>query len=469
MALKDCLDKFQKAGVPIAKADVDKLAEFIGSGMSDTEAVRALKVEWDSEVVDIASKAQEAGARLNVRSDVLGEVRSFAGKVEQRLRSRLAELQELSRTDGEISTAMQDIDFNEGVIASWEPGGATIDVHNDQDLMTRINQMFFHPATGDNLRAGKLSKGLPGGKTQQDIFDSFREMQQQREDLRMHLIDLLVEGQTITDKLNDMTGKKPDEYFQSVIGFTSGVLTAAQTMPNAKGPANEMLALLKKQPGVTPGELGWLDLETWLQALDKGVVTREEIVAYVQANGIEVEETQYGGEMPQRPHLIGSANSFEEAYTALGIDPNGSELIFDYTNETSAHHFSVIVDEQAGNVSVTPDDGKTWLKVREVINIYGEKQDQTLLHAEDAMIEYILMDSGAGFAGPPMHTGQTLGGGTNQREILLRTPRVDDNTGEVRMSGSLVILFKSCREQRPGWMCSATPQTMAALPSPLRT
>ena len=565
MALKDCIKKFQDAGVPIGSADIKKLEGFIEQGMSDTEAVRALKVEFDNKVVNIISAAKDRGATISTKSDILGEVRSFATAEEKKLRTRLAEIQKLSNNESDLSQTIDDINWVEGIFKNWEPGGASIDIYNDQELMTRINEMYFHPATGDLLRNGKLVSGLIKGKTQQQIFDNFRAIQDKRDQLRKTLMDLMVEGTEITTRLMEMNLRKGEEkleYFQqSPIGFTSGVLTAAQTMPNERGPANEMLALLKKQPGVTQvrkpkfdedgnpildvlpakklrvkggdrtsdvlqnptpaqvkafrqsirmeykenglslgndpltrttwdtkgnkwiwasgqavhtvmeedlarvlkvkpaglsqhnegavakqaiettfPEVDWLGIEDWLKAEGTGIVSRDEIIAFAINNGIEVEETQYGGEMPQTPSLIAEPSG-EGTFETLGIDPRGNELVFDYADENSPHTFTVVLDEDAGNVRVTPDDGKTWLDVDEKISIYGERSDQTMLEAEDAINTYILTESGKGFAGPAMNSGgsSVMPGGTNQREILLRTPRVDGAPDLFRFSGKLTL------------------------------
>jgi DNA repair protein RadC len=91
-------------------------------------------------------------------------------------------------------------------------------------------------------------------------------------------------------------------FYQSTIGFTSGLLTAVQTMPREKGTVAEMLGSLRKRkknkkgvvvttyaPGVTKAEMDWLDLEEWAEAKG-GTITRQEMIDYVRANGIVVEE-----------------------------------------------------------------------------------------------------------------------------------------------------------------------------------
>jgi len=204
MALKDCIKKFQKAGVPISSADIEKLEAFIEQGMTDEQAVRALTVELDKKIVDIASYAASKGAQVQERKDVLGEVRSFAQAEEKKLRTRLAEIQKLTDAGGALAQVSDDINFIESIFRHWEPGGPDIDVYDDTALMTRINEMFFHPATGDLLRNGKLVMGMLKGKTQLQIFNNFRDLQDKREEIRTELLDLLVEGQEITNRLLDM-------------------------------------------------------------------------------------------------------------------------------------------------------------------------------------------------------------------------------------------------------------------------
>jgi hypothetical protein len=57
-------------------------------------------------------------------------------------------------------------------------------------------------------------------------------------------------GQTVSGAIRGVHFGQ-NEFYQKVPGLHSGLMVAAQTMPQAKGPLDQMMALLKKQPGVS--------------------------------------------------------------------------------------------------------------------------------------------------------------------------------------------------------------------------
>jgi len=212
--------------------------------------------------------------------------------------------------------------------------------------------------------------------------------------------------------------------FQSEIGFTSGLENAARAMPREKGNAADMIGTLKKMPGVTKAELEALDVEAWMNA--KGTVTKDELTAYIMANGIEVIETQLGGEHIPTPELTAEPNSDFETYEKYGMEDiwNDEYLysrtsIWDVTDFYSDFTFQMIEDRDAGNISVTPDDGQTWLDIDAPIN------EQTQAHGEDAIEKYILENAPEQkFDRIAENVGQQIPGGTNFREIVLHMPPV---------------------------------------------
>lgn len=74
--------------------------------------------------------------------------------------------------------------------------------------------------------------------------------------------------------------------------FYSAALRAAENLPQAKGNGLQMLALLRKQPGVKEEEIAWLDLVGFLG--DRKGVTREELADYIRANQVQVQEVERG-------------------------------------------------------------------------------------------------------------------------------------------------------------------------------
>jgi DNA repair protein RadC len=122
-------------------------------------------------------------------------------------------------------------------------------------------------------------------------------------------------------------------FYQSNIGFTSGLLTAARTMPQEKGTADQMLALLKKQPGVTKAEMEWLDIEDWFEAKG-GTVTRQEIIDYVDANGIVVEEIQHRGDQAYQGMSLPGARDKRDIFLKMPEVPEDSLI----------HQFQIVKD-----------------------------------------------------------------------------------------------------------------------------
>ena len=149
MALKDCIKKFKGA---IRPADVKRLKELLKSGLSDDEAVRALIVESDEKVISITSRAAKQGATVATLKTAVDDVRSFVGAQEKKLRTRLAEIQKLSSNQSDLSMAMDDINWLEGIFKHWEPGGKAIDIYDDVELddpdqRDVLPSRYWRPAT----------------------------------------------------------------------------------------------------------------------------------------------------------------------------------------------------------------------------------------------------------------------------------------------------------------------------------
>jgi hypothetical protein len=117
----------------------------------------------------------------------------------------------------------------------------------------------------------------------------------------------------LTQQLNNM-GERT--LFQSEIGFTSGLETAAQTMPREKGTAQEMLATLMKQPNVKRREMEWLGLNEW--ALARGSFTREELVEFIGEGGIRIEEQV----LSETPAHIVTVEDVKAAWDEGSFDAN---------------------------------------------------------------------------------------------------------------------------------------------------
>jgi hypothetical protein len=213
---------------------------------------------------------------------------------------------------------------------------------------------------------------------------------------------------------------------QDLVGITSGLLEAAKAMPQKKGPAEQMISVLKKQPGVKKEEMDWIQLEDWIRA--KGYVTQDEIIDFVDKNGIVVEEILLG-EMPtELPTRIQfnpvDPNSLDADWLAdkwnieLEDIISGDVEFYDARDDNHDMYFSVMYDRQWGNVTVLDDDTEQEIPMFDPIN--GQDMDS----AHNAIRSYVLSKTEyeGPFRGPAQHTMYTLNGGFNHREVVFRLP-----------------------------------------------
>lgn len=74
----------------------------------------------------------------------------------------------------------------------------------------------------------------------------------------------------------------------------SATLRAAEGLSMAKGTGPQFLSMLTNTPGVKPEELDWIGLRDFLRGKDR--VTRDEVVAFIRENQVQVVEHRKGGE-----------------------------------------------------------------------------------------------------------------------------------------------------------------------------
>lgn len=259
----------------------------------------------------------------------------------------------------------------------------------------------------------------------------------------------------VTEFTEQLNNQGERTLFQSELGFTSGLLTAAKVMPREKGTAQEMLGTLRKQPNVKQEELDHLGVEEWAEG--KGVFTREELINFIDAGGVQLRETVYAGERIERynPRL---EPADENAYYAAFDDDlrgmqdarfameSGNLQIYDVV-DANLHHdhfFRVYHDTDAGTVNVMTEESYieegegpigSRIKTREKWFELDEALWQSQL--DDAINEYVesreLAPGAKGFAKwtqytlPAPQLGPMQGivrADMNHREILLHLPEM---------------------------------------------
>jgi len=307
MALKDCIKKMKGA---VSDRDIASLEQFIADGLSDEQAVQKLYLESSYNVVQITQRAAEQGAVIANRPDMLAEISSLQAKRADKVRAERVKLEkemrqlhiEYAAIDAMVGWVRKQAMFNNAVGKLRDDRAVEpLDIYDDQQLNTVLSSMLFGAETRELLLDGYL--GLQG-KTPLELVANFKALLVRQAEIGFRRREILVLDSVLIDKLDAVGGRKGETFFQvdqDVLGFRSGLLSAVRIMPQEKGPAKQMIAYLKKQPGVKKQELEWIDFEAWANA--KGTVTREKMIAYVQENGVQVQETQYGGPTLRTPQL----------------------------------------------------------------------------------------------------------------------------------------------------------------------
>ena len=200
MALKDCM---KKLGKPLSKADTELLEGWLEQGLTDDQVLQRYELHIDKTLVDITKRAQAKGAKVSMQRDVLGEVRSFNKARISRINTRLAKVR---AEHGKLSQAYGEINYTEGTIKSWEPGGPPIDIYDDGALVVRFRQMLFlHKAMFRGAGLGQDAGNLKG-RDANELRDNFRAMQANADKIRDDMYTLFLEEVELVNQIEDLSG-----------------------------------------------------------------------------------------------------------------------------------------------------------------------------------------------------------------------------------------------------------------------
>lgn len=118
--------------------------------------------------------------------------------------------------------------------------------------------------------------------------------------------------------------------------FFSALTRAAETAKTAKASAEQWLATLRNTPGVKREEIEWSGVEEWLKSLGRPA-TREELVEFLRANEVQIEEVLKGG--GRRSELQKRHDDLVVRMTAEGFSPDeGDEWFAVEANDGSARY-----------------------------------------------------------------------------------------------------------------------------------
>lgn len=104
-------------------------------------------------------------------------------------------------------------------------------------------------------------------------------------------------------------GTAETRLFQSVSqpAFYSALSRAVEGAKQESAPASDWLAIIKKLPGVKADEITWTGIEEYLQLAGKGKIQKQDLLDYLNANGVQLEETtlfEYPFEVLNEDELI---------------------------------------------------------------------------------------------------------------------------------------------------------------------
>lgn len=187
--------------------------------------------------------------------------------------------------------------------------------------------------------------------------------------------------------------------------YFSGLTRAIEEASTKSAPADQWLGMLKGLPakGVKPDEIFWSGIEDWLR-LQTGKIKKEDVLAYLNANGVRVEETVLGDKTKQseadtiRVRLDALGYDVDQDYDGLGsitYRADDQEFFYDPT-------FNRFEDED-GNV-LPENVSRLALRLVNLAEAEGDEAVQGRVPNGTRYSDY------------------TLPGGENYREVLLTLP-----------------------------------------------
>lgn len=114
-----------------------------------------------------------------------------------------------------------------------------------------------------------------------------------------HLTDTIGAGNVITDEeqmrqiLNNLLQSGEIRTMIKTKGFYSDAERAVEEIKQEKATPQQWLAMLQKNGGLKAGEDKWIGLSDWLKASEKKTLTKQEVLDYIRANKIQIEEVEY--------------------------------------------------------------------------------------------------------------------------------------------------------------------------------
>jgi hypothetical protein len=145
-------------------------------------------------------------------------------------------------------------------------------------------------------------------------------------------------------------------------GFYSGAEHAIITSKQERASGDQWLGQLRNSPTVKPDEIKALGLEEWLKG--QGKVSRSDLLDYVRANSLQIEEVQKSGIPAVRPPLHGAFGALQEALMGGGdFDPAHIEQLGAFQEAVRAEEGFNPAHTEYGHVVLPGTDPQSYHEV----------------------------------------------------------------------------------------------------------
>ena len=138
--------------------------------------------------------------------------------------------------------------------------------------------------------------------------------------------------------------------------FYSNALAAAERVPMEKATPEQWLKMLEKEGGLKAGEDKWIGLSDWLKASDKKTLTRQEVIDYIKANHIQLEEVYYAENADDYAKAMQSyIDEFEQLKSEAGAGDNQFEYAWREMVDRYGDDFELAFEQNGDSIMPTMD------------------------------------------------------------------------------------------------------------------
>ena len=147
-----------------------------------------------------------------------------------------------------------------------------------------------------------------------------------------------------------------DLRFRKGAPFFSNAERAVENIKQNKATPEQWLAMIKKDGGLKAGEDKWMGLSDWLnEQKEKGVktLTKDEVLAFIRENQIEIEEVEYGD------NPVGF-DELKEEYESMLRD-EGYDAAHDAMIDRFGDDFDIAFDDLGGELTIANEEAAATL------------------------------------------------------------------------------------------------------------